>query len=83
MRTVSDIIRDCGGAGKIAEASKRAITADAIRKWLSIGIPEKHWAVVMPLGDVTLEELYAANTKARKVSSRPAPKPRHKAEQAA
>lgn len=53
-----------GNVHKISEASGEAgrpITVKGIYKWHSIGIPQKHWPVVMRLADVTETELYEAN----------------------
>lgn len=65
MRTIADIIKDAGGAVSIAEASRGRITAQAIYKWPKIGIPDRHWPIVLPLAKATAEEMLAANLLAR------------------
>lgn len=69
MRTVPEIIRAAGGARSIHEASNGALTKDAIYKWPSIGIPDRHWSLVMTLSGATPEELFNANTTAREKES--------------
>lgn len=66
MRTVSDIIKDCGGAARIAEASGGAIKKDAVYKWPTIGVPDRHWPLLRKLTNVTPQELYEANVAARR-----------------
>jgi hypothetical protein len=66
MRTISDIIRDAGGARAIHEASGGAFSADAVYKWLSIGIPDRHWPLLIRLSGATPEELFKANSAARR-----------------
>lgn len=74
MRTIEQIIQAAGGARAISEASgpidgngKRPLTYDAVYKWSKIGIPDRHWSLVMSLTPATTEELYAANLAARGV----------------
>lgn len=64
-KTVRDIIRDAGGPQALADASKGVITVDAVYKWQTIGIPDRHWPLVMPLSGATADELLAANVRAR------------------
>lgn len=65
MRTVSDIIKEAGGAVAIAAASNGEVSADAAYKWQKIGIPDRHWPIVMPLAGATAEEMLAANIAVR------------------
>ena len=72
MRNILEIVKDAGGARKIHEASgplddkgKRPLTFDAVYKWPLIGIPDRHWPLVMSLTDTSPEELHAANCAAR------------------
>lgn len=63
--SISDIIERAGGASAIAEASKGRIKKDAVYKWPSIGIPDRHWPILIQRANVTAEQLYAANLAAR------------------
>jgi hypothetical protein len=63
--TVKGILEHAGGPTKIAEASAGAISVEAVYKWSKIGIPDRHWSILMGLCDVTADELYAANLAAR------------------
>lgn len=65
MRTVSDIIKDAGGAAAISDASSGKVTVEAIYKWPKIGIPDRHWPIVLPLANATADEMLAANVAAR------------------
>lgn len=73
MRTISEIIKAAGGTSAIHEASvelsqasgDRALTKDAIYKWPTIGIQDRHWPLLMSLTDTSPEELFEANRKAR------------------
>lgn len=69
MRTVAEIIKDAGGARAIADASvgsiAGAIKPDAVYKWPSIGIPDRHWPTIIGLTGCTPKELYDANVAAR------------------
>jgi hypothetical protein len=65
MRTVAQIISDAGGAAAIADASQGAIKKDAVYKWPTIGIQDRHWPLLMSLTEVSAEELFAANQAAR------------------
>lgn len=81
MRTVSDIIVSCGGPEniearsgvKLVKSGTKAgqevpvVSHWAVRKWESIGIPERHWPLVMKLTRTNVKELYAANEAARAV----------------
>jgi len=64
-RTVQQIIEKAGGASAIAEASKGKITTEAVYKWPKIGIPDRHWPIVLPLAGATADEMMAANIAAR------------------
>ncbi|OIM94128.1 hypothetical protein BLN97_12650 [Bradyrhizobium elkanii] len=61
--SIDDVIWAAGGPAKIAAASKGAVTVDAVHKWRRNGIRDWHWALLMSLSGVTVEQLYAANLK--------------------
>lgn len=65
MRTISDIIKEAGGARAIEAASDGRIKSDAVYKWATNGIPDRHWPTIMALTPVTTDELFAANRTAR------------------
>lgn len=67
MRTISEIIKAAGGAGTIAAASDGGVSAEAVYKWPKIGIPDRHWPLVMPMANATAAEMLAANMEARHV----------------
>lgn len=64
--SVTEIIELAGGAAVIAGASRGRIKKDAVYKWPNIGIPDRHWPIIIRLADVSPDELYFANCKARK-----------------
>lgn len=75
MRTIDQIIKDAGGARAISEASgpvddagKRPISYDAVYKWSKIGIPDRHWSLVMSLTETTADELFQANLSTREAA---------------
>jgi hypothetical protein len=65
MRTISEIIKDSGSARGISEASNGEITKDAVWKWSTIGVPDRHWPLLIQLSGATPEELYEANLVVR------------------
>lgn len=65
MRTVAQIIQDAGGATAIADASNGVIKKDAVYKWPTIGIQDRHWPLLMSLTRVSADELFSANQAAR------------------
>lgn len=65
QRTVSDIIQSAGGPRAISNASEGQVTIDAVYKWPKIGIPDRHWPVVMPLARASAHEMLTANVLAR------------------
>lgn len=68
MRNVRQLIEDAGGPKKIADASlktKKPITAKSVYDWPQIGIPDRHWPILIKLAKATVEELYEANRAAR------------------
>lgn len=65
MRTIPEILKAAGGAKGISEASGGTITKDAVYKWPTIGIPDRHWGLLIDLTETTPEELYRANATAR------------------
>ena len=64
-KSVPDIIKAAGGPSAIADASEGRIKVDAIYKWPSIGIPDRHWPLVLPLAGASAEEMMLANIAAR------------------
>jgi len=65
MRTLGEIIKAAGGPRNIHEASLGTVSRDAVHKWPTIGIPDRHWPLLMKLTSVTAEELFEANRAAR------------------
>lgn len=63
--TIPEIIDRAGGAITIAKESDSGISADAVYKWPKIGIPDRHWPLVMRLSGVSADEMLAANVEAR------------------
>ncbi len=82
MRNVRQIIEDAGGPKEIAKAAKNTrwkITFKSVYDWPQIGIPDRHWPVLIKLAKATAEELMEANKKAR---ARPRRSPVRVAEEA-
>lgn len=67
--TIAQIIKQAGGATAIADASSGAIKKDAVYKWPAIGVPDRHWPILIERAGVTAEQLYAANLAARGVAA--------------
>lgn len=65
MRTIPQIIEAAGGPRQVSEATGGRIKADAVRKWPQIGIPDRHWPVLIELAQATPDELFEANRAAR------------------
>jgi hypothetical protein len=65
MRTISEIIKDAGGAKAIADACGNKFKVDAVYKWPDIGIPDRHWPLIIERAESSPEELYTANLAAR------------------
>jgi hypothetical protein len=65
MATIPEIINTCGGAARIAASIGRS--KDAIYKWSSIGIPDRHWSKLIELSGGALDPatIHAANQQAR------------------
>lgn len=65
MESIRDIIRAAGGT-KAVSASV-GISADGVRKWATIGIPDRYWETLMAMvgAELTAEILYTANRRAR------------------
>ena len=64
MESIPQIIEAAGGIEKIAAAVD--MTLSAIRKWPQIGIPDRHWSVLIEMGGGEFDEreLYRANQAA-------------------
>lgn len=69
MRTVSEIIDAAGGPKAISEASGGKVKPDAVYKWPSIGIQDRHWPILIERANATPEELFAANLSARETAA--------------
>lgn len=69
MRNIPEIIKDAGGARKIQEASGGTFTTDAVYKWHEIGIPDRHWPLLIDLANATADELFEANIRVRAAKS--------------
>lgn len=74
VRTVRQIIKDAGGPERIAAASVKASARDAetpkvsvkgVYNWVRIGIPEKHWPLMLRLAKADAGEVYRANRMLR------------------
>jgi hypothetical protein len=65
MRTISEIIKNAGGAAAIAAASAEKFKVDAVYKWPENGIPDRHWPLLIEMAGSSPEELFAANVAAR------------------
>jgi hypothetical protein len=65
MRTIDQIISDAGGARNIEAEARGAFKADAVYKWPTIGIPDRHWPILIKLASATPDELFAANRSVR------------------
>lgn len=66
--SVAKIIERAGGAIAIAAAADRMgvrLKKDAVYKWPAIGIPDRHWPIIISLADVGPVALYEANLAAR------------------
>lgn len=65
MMTVSEIIRNCGGATHIARASqetRKPIKKGAVHRWRLTGIDEAHWPLLMRLlPGLTVQQIFDAN----------------------
>lgn len=72
MRTISEIIKAAGGARGISEATEGAVKVDAIYKWQTIGVPDRHWPILIQLGGSSPDELFEANRIARSASEQAA-----------
>lgn len=67
MRTIPEIIDAAGGAKAITAASGGTFKVDAVYKWPSIGVPDRHWPLLIQLAGATPDELFEANRLARGV----------------
>ena len=69
LTTIAEIIEKAGGPAAIAEASEGALKKDAVYKWKTIGVPDRHWPILIDKAGVTPEQIYAANLAARRVAA--------------
>lgn len=67
--TVKEIISKAGGPKAVAEALGGSVKVDAVYKWPSIGIPDRHWPKLIELAGVSAQELFDANVAARAVET--------------
>lgn len=65
MRTITEIIKAAGGPRGVSDASDGAVKKDAVYKWPGIGVPDRHWPLLIELAGATPDELYQANLAAR------------------
>lgn len=68
QKTVRKIIEAAGGASAVADGCSgddKRLTADAVYKWQSNGIPDRYWSAIIPMAAVTADEIFAANEIAR------------------
>jgi len=65
MRTIKDIITDAGGPKAITAEANDAFAIDAVYKWPTIGIPDRHWPILIKLAATSPDELFEANRLAR------------------
>ncbi len=66
--TVANIIERAGGAAAIARACSALgvkLKKDAVYKWPAIGIPDRHWPIIIGLACCDVLALYKANCAAR------------------
>lgn len=68
MMTIRDIVKLCGGAEAVASSiassmgrAEKRFTSNAVYKWYSNGIPERHWSVIRRMSGVQAEQIHAAN----------------------
>jgi len=61
----SDVIARCGGAKAIAERAASGLTIWAVYRWQRFGIPDRHWPLLVEMGGLTPDELFAANKALR------------------
>jgi len=65
MMTVSEIIRNAGGATRIAresQNSRKPVKRGTVHHWRFRGIDEVHWPLLMRLiPDLTVQQIYDAN----------------------
>ena len=67
--TVRSIIASAGGAAAIETASNGSLQRGAVYKWPQIGIPDRHWPLLMRLSGASADEMLAANQLARGVTA--------------
>lgn len=64
IKTFSDLIKKVGSTTKLAAALDR--TQYAVDRWRSQGIPPEHWAAIMDIYGVSLQELHDISEICRK-----------------
>lgn len=67
---IAEIIKDAGGATAIGRAFHAAgvkLGRDAVYKWASTGIPDRHWPTIIAITGHQPEVLFLANCHARGV----------------
>jgi hypothetical protein len=62
-RSIRELVQAAGGTGPVSAAV--GVTRDAVLKWEGIGIPDRHWPILLPLCNSTADEMLAANITAR------------------
>ena len=76
MRDLKKIIRDAGGPKAISGASQETdwpIASKSVYDWPQIGVPDRHWPILIELARATLSELFEANRKARAARPKSSP----------
>lgn len=71
MICIAEIIKDAGGAtalGRAFHAAGVKLGRDAVYKWVSTGIPDRHWPIIIGLSGHSAETIYRANCHARGVA---------------
>lgn len=69
---IAEIIKDAGGAtalGRAFHAAGVKLGRDAVYKWVSTGIPDRHWPTIIALSGHSAEVIYRANCHARGVDA--------------
>lgn len=63
MKNIEDILTAVGGT--LAVAQKLKLREQSVQKWITRGIPQKHWAQLIKLskGTITASQIFALNQK--------------------
>jgi len=70
---ISALIERCGGPDAIVQASadagNKVTDRSTVYKWSRIGVPEKHWGLLIELSGATPNQLHAMNERVRRKRS--------------